>query len=243
MKKLVLLVACGLMFAGQAKISKVASLSNNDITLSIESNEDVYGVQFDINFNQNEVTLSKEDITSKVDGINLYSNVWNDEGRARVLMFSLSGQKILDTSYESLSDIVSIPFTAVDGFGGSSYVELVDVTLAGQGGKSIGVTTQSFEVGFTSPTQTKLNGNYPNPFNPSTTISYQIAEGMNVDLIVYDLKGAEVKTLVSSFQEDGNYTAVWDGRNNDNQQVSSGSYKVVFRAGNHSETLNMTLLK
>ena len=243
MKKLVLLVACSFMIAGQAKIQKVASISNNDITLSIESNEDVYGVQFDINFDKNQVSLDKNSIVSKVDGINLYSNVWNEEGRARVLMFSLSGEKIIDTSFENLSDIVSIPFTAVDGFSGSSYVELVDVTLAGKGGKSISVSTQSFDVGFSAPLQTKLNGNYPNPFNPTTNISYQLSEGMNVDLIVYDLKGAEVRTLVSSFQEDGNYTAMWDGRNNDNQQVSSGSYKVVFRAGNHTETLNMTLLK
>jgi len=243
MKKVLLLAACTFMIAGQAKIAKVASLSNNDITLSIESNEDVYGVQFDVKFNQNEVSIDKNSIVSKVDGINLYSNVWNDEGKARVLMFSLSGDKILDTSFESLSDVVELPFTSVDGFGGISTVELVDVTLAGVGGKSIGVSTQSFDVGFSTPMETKINGNYPNPFNPSTSISYQISEGMNVDLVIYDLKGAEVRSLVSSFQDGGSYTALWNGRNNDNQQVSSGNYKAVFRAGNHTETLNMTLLK
>ncbi|MCX6150068.1 MAG: C25 family cysteine peptidase [Ignavibacteriales bacterium] len=74
------------------------------------------------------------------------------------------------------------------------------------------------------PNEYNLLGNFPNPFNPSTTLKYALPKVSNVELKIYDLMGREIKTLVS-----GNFTAgykevVWDGRNSSGEQVSSGIY-------------------
>ena len=69
-----------------------------------------------------------------------------------------------------------------------------------------------------------IEQNYPNPFNPSTTISYNISKSGNVQLKVYDTRGREIKTLVDSFQNAGEYSIIWNGKNNLNIPVGSGIY-------------------
>ncbi|MCX6151890.1 MAG: T9SS type A sorting domain-containing protein [Ignavibacteriales bacterium] len=74
------------------------------------------------------------------------------------------------------------------------------------------------------PIEFSLSQNYPNPFNPSTTLKYSLPNTSNVELRIYDLLGREVKTLVSGYQSAGYKEIVWDGRNNTDEQVSSGIY-------------------
>ena len=90
-----------------------------------------------------------------------------------------------------------------------------------------------------------LSRNAPNPFNPSTTISYSIAEGTasHVSLKVYDLRGRLVTTLVDEVSEAGNYTVNWDGRNKIGRQVASGVYFYRLGAGDFIQTRKMVLLK
>ncbi|MHB8580368.1 MAG: FlgD immunoglobulin-like domain containing protein [Ignavibacteriaceae bacterium] len=93
------------------------------------------------------------------------------------------------------------------------------------------------------PDQFALSQNYPNPFNPSTTIKYQLAKDTRVSLTIYDMLGQEVRTLVSSEQSAGYYNVVWDGRNANGYQVSSGVYIYRLQAGSFVQTLKMSLLK
>jgi hypothetical protein len=88
-----------------------------------------------------------------------------------------------------------------------------------------------------------LQQNYPNPFNPSTTINYSIPsdekrETRNVKLIVYDIQGREVTTLVNQKQKTGNYAINWNAGNH-----SSGIYFYELTAGNHKETKKMLLIR
>ncbi len=78
-----------------------------------------------------------------------------------------------------------------------------------------------------------LRGNFPNPFNPSTTIRYQIKVRAHVSLKIYNAAGQLVKTLVSEVQTptQAEITATWNGRNNAGQAVSSGVYFVRFEFG------------
>jgi hypothetical protein len=85
--------------------------------------------------------------------------------------------------------------------------------------------------------------NYPNPFNPSTTITYQLPEASQVRLAIYDIRGAKVTTLDRGFKPQGTHDVVWDGTNSAGQAVSSGTYFYHLKAGNHSETKKMVLLK
>lgn len=89
----------------------------------------------------------------------------------------------------------------------------------------------------------ELHNNYPNPFNPSTTIRYELAENSNVELHIYDVLGNHIKTLVDENQSAGNYTISWDGRNNLDVQVSSGIYFYQIKAGDYSDNKKMALLR
>ena len=94
---------------------------------------------------------------------------------------------------------------------------------------------------------TELNGNYPNPFNPVTTIAYSTKDVGNVTLEVYNLRGQLVKTLVNEVKETGNHTVTWNGTDDSNKSVSSGVYfyKMVSEGniGRYTSTKKMILMK
>jgi hypothetical protein len=89
----------------------------------------------------------------------------------------------------------------------------------------------------------RLFQNYPNPFNSCTIITYEIDKGENVALKIYDLLGREVKELVNTSQKPGHYNVIWDGKNNQEKEVSSGIYFYQLKAGNFTETKKLLLIK
>jgi len=93
------------------------------------------------------------------------------------------------------------------------------------------------------PTVFALDQNYPNPFNPSTTIKYQIASDASVNLVIYNVQGQKIRTLISKEQKAGYYSVVWDGRNEAGQTVSSGLYLYRVQAGSFVATQKMLMLK
>ncbi|MCU7515684.1 MAG: T9SS type A sorting domain-containing protein [Ignavibacteria bacterium] len=88
-----------------------------------------------------------------------------------------------------------------------------------------------------------LEQNYPNPFNPTTTIRYSIPEHAVVTLRIYDMLGREVKTLVNTEQNPGQYNATWNGDNNYGTRVASGIYIYRVQAGKYVQVKKMMLLK
>jgi hypothetical protein len=93
------------------------------------------------------------------------------------------------------------------------------------------------------PTEIKLYRNYPNPFNPSTTIRYDLTESGHVTLTVYDMMGRMVSTLVDCEQGAGVYTQVWEAVDTRGQQLSSGVYLYRFQIDSHIETMKMILMR
>ena len=85
--------------------------------------------------------------------------------------------------------------------------------------------------------------NYPNPFNPETTISYDLTRRGDVQLDVFNLKGQKVKTLVNEVQESGNHKTTWHGDNQAGNKVSSGTYFYKLKANGKEEMRKMTLVK
>jgi len=247
-KIITLIIGLNFIFSSEATIaSKDASIKGkgsfkSNLNLTVESEVDIYGVQFDVEYNPAELTLTEDAIVSKIGGINIYSRI-KEDGIARVLMFGMSGEKILDVNKTPIGDLIDINFTPSNKFTGSSFVKLIDVTLAGQAGEEVSVSTSTYEVSFVTPQKTSLFENYPNPFNPSTTIDYQLAEPGKVSIIVYDLKGSEVNTLVNEYQDATYHSVTWNGLNDNGQAVASGRYILKMNAPGYSETITMTLLK
>ena len=93
------------------------------------------------------------------------------------------------------------------------------------------------------PKEFALSQNYPNPFNPATSVRYDISVQSQVTLNIYDGLGRLVKSLVNGVKEPGRYTITWNGRNNNNETVSSGFYIYKLKAGNFSAIKKMLLLK
>ncbi len=93
------------------------------------------------------------------------------------------------------------------------------------------------------PANSALAQNYPNPFNPGTVIPFQINLGDRVELVVYDLAGQKIRTLVNGQLAAGSYTADWDGRDQSGVVVASGVYLYQLHAGTHRETRKLTLLR
>ena len=88
------------------------------------------------------------------------------------------------------------------------------------------------------PREFSLSQNYPNPFNPETNITFAIRQSSFVNLIVYDLLGREVTTLVSEKLGPGTYTARWDASGE-----TSGVYFYHIKAGGFVETRKLLLLR
>jgi flagellar hook assembly protein FlgD len=92
-------------------------------------------------------------------------------------------------------------------------------------------------------TVTALRGNYPNPFNPETTISYDIKDASNVRLDLYNVKGQLVRSLVNQDQAAGRYKVVFNGRDAKGNPLSSGIFLYRFTAGAYSSTRKMMLME
>ncbi len=93
------------------------------------------------------------------------------------------------------------------------------------------------------PEETRIVGNYPNPFNPTTTISYALNENVRVTLKVYNTLGQEVATLVDGFEQAGLQSVVWDVRTTAGQPAASGTYFIRLVAGNTVTTRKLMFLK
>jgi hypothetical protein len=89
----------------------------------------------------------------------------------------------------------------------------------------------------------ELRQNYPNPFNPNTTIEFALTEKADVKLVVYNVLGEQVRTLVNESVVPGSYRVQWDGKNEAGQKVSSGVYLYRLTAGNHAQTQKMIMMK
>ncbi len=93
------------------------------------------------------------------------------------------------------------------------------------------------------PERFDVSRNYPNPFNPTTSFQYVLPHSTPVKVIVYNLQGKTVKTLVNTIQNSGTYTAVWDATNNVGQTVPSGIYLYRIEASGQVLSRKMLLMK
>ncbi|MDA3814581.1 MAG: lectin like domain-containing protein [Candidatus Cloacimonetes bacterium] len=98
--------------------------------------------------------------------------------------------------------------------------------------------------GIQVPLVNSLKGNYPNPFNPETTISFSVAQTSSlVNLEIYNLKGQRIRTLVNETLPTGNHSVVWDGTDENEKSVASGVYLYKMKMENYVSTKKMILMK
>lgn len=114
-----------------------------------------------------------------------------------------------------------------------------DIFLSVREIDALGGDTVSIEI----PSEYTLRQNYPNPFNPKTIIHYQLPVASNVELVIYNVLGQKIRTLVSTHQGAGYYHVEWDGKNDAGVQVASGVYLCRLRAGDFVQMKKMLLMR
>ena len=244
MKKLTLLIlmlSLGLSHTSYSGIVKSKEANNpNSVEVTIHSDVDIYGVQFDLNYDQNLLTTSEGQISSLVNSAEVYSKII-EPGKARVIMFSMQGDKIMSSS-DDLNSVINISFDTMDGISNAN-VSISNLILAGANGVSVDCEKESsFDVNF-MPVETSLGKNYPNPFNPSTQVRYALPEASKVSISIYDMMGRQVRSLVNGSMDAGYHTALWNATNDNGNPVSAGMYIYTIQAGEFRQTKKMVLLK
>ena len=172
-----------------------------------------------------------------------------------------SGQPTLFLSSDRTPGRLALGSMKVDGEGAGGEGRLVEVTFK-TGGMPLPSDFQiaegilidlegnvdairNIEIGHLRdvPRQFGVAQNVPNPFNPTTTISYQLPEPAHTRLVIYNLLGQEVRTLVDESLEPGFYVSEWDARDAHGRQLASGIYIYRLQAGSFSQARRMMLLK
>ena len=239
MKNIILSVIF-LLSINQAAVSTVklenTSLKNSrgNVELNIQANEDIMGLQFDMQYNNVEL---------KFNGANANPNNYvfeykeKDNGVIRGIMFSLEGMKLNQYDIESL---ISFDFTPVDNFDGMSTVEFLDVIMAGKNGSQLESSFSSITINTSDllPNKTNLNSSYPNPFNPVTKINYDLANDGYVSIGIFDVLGRQVSELINKVQSKGNYDISWDAADQ-----GSGTYFIRMMADDKIMTEKIILIK
>jgi flagellar hook capping protein FlgD len=123
------------------------------------------------------------------------------------------------------------------------------VTAQYDEGESIGSNESTVVIDFNDltddqiPLFDELTGNYPNPFNPETVISYQLSEQADVQLLIYNIKGQLVRELIDNQVDAGGYKVRWNGKDQYGLPVTSGVYFYKLQAGKFSSVKKMILIK
>ena len=190
-------------------------------------------------------------IQSNIVGMDVFSGTV--DGLFRVGLLDMTGKAVIPAGQH---DVVTISYAATGGAStgsartlaqaGEGELKLVNAIVVGEDASKINVTIKS--VGAVSPNGAlpsvfALSQNTPNPFNPTTEINYALPKASSVHLEVLNVLGQVVRTLVDEFQSAGNHKAVWDGRDGNYQEVSSGVYFYRIAAGEYAETRKMVLMK
>ncbi len=103
--------------------------------------------------------------------------------------------------------------------------------------------SQAISVVLALPKNYQLLQNYPNPFNAETVIQYQLPTTGNVELIVYNVAGQKIRTLMNEQQDTGYHQIQWDGKNEEGMQIPSGVYLYQLRIDEFVQTKKMLMLK
>ena len=183
-----------------------------------------------------------------------YRNISTDNGGASdngylTIFYDGHSQPVTSSSFLSPWSNYVKPEVTMGNFGGSPVVgnwilRVYDDasgnagTLMGWGLRFNNATTTVSSISSNVPGEFKLHQNYPNPFNPVTNINFDIPKAGLVSIIVYDITGREISTLVNQSMTAGSYNVEFDA-----SSYSSGTYFYKIQAGDFSEVKKMMLVK
>ena len=195
----------------------------------------VRGIQFDLSADMSSLLFGSPLLNELQEGVMINSHTLED-GSTRVLAVNMNGGLL---SF-SADGFITVPVTINAGRGERVKVDISGVQLIGQDGQNIPVHAKgdgsvALEL---IPMQYVLYQNFPNPFNPATTISYQLSKVSNVQLEIYNVLGQKIATIVHEKQPAGYYKYSWNAA-----QFANGVYFYRIQAGKFVQVRKMILMK
>ncbi len=178
----------------------------------------------------------------KGDFINAQSYFFPVEGEGHIgFVNSVYGTR----SFSGDGMLMEVSLTANrDGVFSSDMVSLSDAVFVNSNYiKETILSTSETGLSTDAPTVFELSQNFPNPFNPTTTINFSVPQNGNVSLKIYDVLGRHVATLVDGSYSAGNYNLMWNATDVNGNLVSNGVYFYKLEAGSHRATKRMLFLK
>ncbi|MCK5124938.1 MAG: T9SS type A sorting domain-containing protein [candidate division Zixibacteria bacterium] len=193
---------------------------NDKTVIAISSNYDIYGLQLEIK------NSSSLDFTNLIPNTEMFAGTKNSITRLGLL--DLNGRGYIPADNNVYLITTSEEIEIISGMASDIYGQTVQLKFSGSG---------------SLPQKYELMQNRPNPFNPSTSISFSLIEGGDVLLEVFNIVGQRISTLVDKYYEPGTHTVVWYGQDDNGHRVSSGIYLYTIKTLNMTETKKMMLLK
>ena len=156
---------------------------------------------------------------------------WSFEGTS-----SNVGPELVEIELTEFPDPVYVSWTLEGHFFSYDGWYIDDVDIREKGTSSIGGESNL-------PLVTLLHGNYPNPFNPETNVTFDLGQRSDVSLKIYDSRGSLVRVLENRVMEAGSHSIVWDGANDLGRSMASGIYYIRLTAGNQTFTHRSLMIK
>jgi hypothetical protein len=219
-------------FNGQADATVNIYINSEGISAFVDSKIGIRGAQIEF---ENVVDNADNMVINTPLGRGYHLRV---DDLLRTLMYDRLGQKYIEDGVNSF--MADMPFV-ISNPEDITLEKLILVDINQH--KVMNVEVNLIYSTITLPYDYVLYQNFPNPFNPSTSVRFQVPNTSDVTIKVYDMLGQEVRTLFAGEVLRGTYTVNWDGLNNAGQKMSSGSYVYRMTAGEFVQSKKMVLLK
>ena len=213
---------------------------DNKINIRIQTQKGTFsGIQFKLNY-PSDIGIKPFSVLTKSNGM-IQEFYTKDEGSSYFVLMSLNGQEF--ASRDDITISLYVDQSKLDQLE-NAEIELDEVLLSNSFGEMHDFTLKNSVAKYIAvPTEFALHNSYPNPFNPSTLIPYDIATESYVSIKIVDILGREVATLVNENKLPGKHQIRWFGKSNDFKQLPSGIYFVKLKAGSYTSLKKITLLK
>ena len=212
---------------------------SSNIVLNIENHNSIRGLEFELTFDSELIEVMSPKLSNaKNDAMVLANNL--DDGKIKIVAADLGGG-LIESKDESF---LIIPMKFIGSEFDNGIVSIDEVKIAGLNGNLINYVARSTNLDIQLiPNTFALLQNFPNPFNPSTEIRFQLPDNGYVELSIYNMAGQRVKSLISNKMEPGYHSVIWDGLSDTGTLVSTGMYFYRIQSGINKATRKMLFIK
>ncbi|MHB9030894.1 MAG: FlgD immunoglobulin-like domain containing protein [Candidatus Latescibacterota bacterium] len=248
--------------AGDISFNKGTYFIRNNIAIELYADGDLHARRAEIARQIDDILLARPTISPE----SSYRPIVSKIEFTRIL-YRTRTAKIIPTVHDPLGGAVHTDFTYRNGYDSCSFENNTWYYTLYQPGSSVLMLLFVNESGFNTPVRLNitateddifltpsavddatpnaftLHQNMPNPFNPSTTISFTLPKPGLANLSVFSITGQKIRTLLSRPMSAGAHSVVWDGRDENGKAVSSGIYIARLRAGKHTANRRMALVR